>query len=122
WRVGFCGLVAALPRDLRTGQRDRSGLVRPGNRRYKGCREEDLRALMSGELGRKIRASSRPEALEVIERHRAAGHRSVLVSGAVDVLIEPLADLFDEVMATHMDVDESGVMTGYLATPPLVDE
>src|SRR5690625_6509933 len=77
---------------------------------------------MSGELGRKIRASIRPEALEVIERHRAAGHRTVLVSGALDVLIEPLADLFDEVMATHMDVDESGVMTGYLATPPLRSE
>ena len=122
WPAEIGGLLAALPGYLRAEQRDRSELIRLVNRRYKGYREEDLRALMSGELGRKIRASIRPEALEVIERHRAAGHRTVLVSGALDVLIEPLADLFDEVMATHMDVDESGVMTGYLATPPLVDE
>src|SRR5699024_10325138 len=70
----------------------------------------------------RIRASIRPEALETIERHRAAGHRTVLVSGALDVLVEPLADLFDAVIATHMGEDENGVMTGFLATPPLVDE
>ncbi|HJG90745.1 MAG TPA: HAD-IB family phosphatase, partial [Brachybacterium massiliense] len=92
------------------------------NRRYKGYRSADLRALMQGEAGRRIRASILPEALETIERHRTAGHRTVLVSGALDVLVEPLADLFDEVIATHMDEDASGVMTGYLATPPLVDE
>src|SRR5699024_9776891 len=78
------GLLAALPGYLRAEQRARSELIRLVNRRYKGYREEDLRALMSGELGRKIRASIRPEALEVIERHRAAGHRTVLVSGALD--------------------------------------
>ena len=58
----------------------------------------------------------------MIERHRAAGHRTVLVTGALDVLVEPLADLFDDVVATHMDAGADGVMTGYLATPPLVDE
>ena len=46
----------------------------------------------------------------------------MLVTGALDVLVEPLSDLFDEVIATHMDEDATGVMTGYLATPPLVDE
>ena len=66
------------------------------------ARAEELRALMKGEAGRRIRASIRPEALETIERHRAAGHRTVLVTGALDVLVEPLQDLFDEVIATHM--------------------
>jgi len=122
WPAEIGGLLAAVPGYLRADQRDRSELIRLVNRRYKGYRAEELRALMTGEAGRRIRASVRPEALETIERHRAAGHRTVLVSGALDVLVEPLADLFDEVVATHMDEDESGVMTGYLATPPLVDE
>ena len=122
WPAEIGGLLAAVPGYLRADQRDRSELIRLVNRRYKGYRAEELRALMKGEAGRRIRASIRPEALETIERHRAAGHRTVLVSGALDVLVEPLADLFDEVVATHMDEDESGVMTGYLATPPLVDE
>ena len=122
WPAEIGGLLAAVPGYLRADQRDRSELIRLVNRRYKGYRSEELRALMQGEAGRRIRSSIRPEALETIERHRAAGHRTVLVSGALDVLVEPLADLFDEVVATHMDEDSSGVMTGYLATPPLVDE
>ena len=122
WPAEIGGLLAAVPGYLRADQRDRSELIRLVNRRYKGYRSADLRALMQGEAGRRIRATIRPEALETIERHRAAGHRTVLVSGALDVLVEPVADLFDEVIATHMDEDASGVMTGYLATPPLVDE
>ena len=122
WPKEIGGLLASVPGYLRADKRDRSELIRLVNRRYKGYRSADLRALMQGEAGRRIRASILPEALETIERHRAAGHRTVLVSGALDVLIEPLADLFDEVIATHMDEDASGVMTGYLATPPLVDE
>ncbi|MGP5089809.1 HAD-IB family hydrolase [Brachybacterium tyrofermentans] len=122
WPAEIGGLLAAVPGYLRAEKRDRSELIRTVNRRYKGYRSDELRSLMQGEAGRRIRASIRPEALETIERHRAAGHRTVLVSGALDVLVEPLAGLFDEVVATHMDEDASGVMTGYLATPPLVDE
>ena len=122
WPAEISGLLASVPGYLRAEQRDRSELIRMVNRRYKGYREQDLKDLMNGELGRSIRASIRPEALEVIQRHRAAGHRTVLVSGALEVLVEPLKDLFDEVIATEMDVDESGVLSGYLATPPLVDE
>ena len=114
WPAEIGGLLTSLPGYLRAEQRDRSELIRLVNRRYEGYREQDLRELMNGELGRKIRASIRPEALEVIERHRAAGHRTVLVTGALDVLVEPLADLFDDVVATHMDAGADGVMTGYL--------
>ncbi|GAB2540894.1 HAD-IB family hydrolase [Brachybacterium huguangmaarense] len=122
WPAEIGNLLGALPGYLRAEHRDRSEFIRAVNRRYKGFREAEVRELMSGDLGRRIRASIRPEALEVIERHRAAGHRTVLVTGALDVLVQPLAELFDEVVATHMDVDADGVMTGFLATPPLVDE
>ncbi|MDO5662710.1 MAG: HAD-IB family phosphatase [Brachybacterium sp.] len=122
WPAELGNLLGALPGYLRAERRDRSEFIRAVNRRYKGYRSDDLRRVMAGDLGRRIRASIRPEALELIERHRAAGHRTVLVTGALDVLVEPLEDLFDEVVATHMDEDSQGVMTGYLATPPLVDE
>lgn len=122
WALEVGSLLRTVPAYLRAEQRNRSELIRMVNRRYEGFRADELRALMNGELGRRIRASIRPEALAVIEKHRAAGHRTVLVTGALDVLVEPLADLFDDVVATHMDVDEDGVLTGYLATPPVVDE
>lgn len=122
WPGEISNLLGALPGYLRAERRDRSEFIRAVNRRYRGFRADELRTLMHGALGRRIRASIRPEALELIERHKQAGHRTVLVTGALDVLVEPLADLFDEVVATHMDEDADGVMTGYLATPPLVDE
>jgi len=65
--------------------------------------------------------SLRPGALARIEQHRAAGHRTVLVTGSLDLLAAPLAPLFDDVIASSMDV-EDGRLTGYLATPPMVDE
>lgn len=122
WPGEIGNLLGALPGYLRAERRDRSEFIRAVNRRYRGFRAAELRELMHGELGRRIRASIRPEALELIEQHRRAGHRTMLVTGALDVLVEPLAELFDEVVATHMDEDENGVMTGFLATPPLVDE
>lgn len=122
WPAELGGLLAAVPGYLRADKRDRSELIRMVNRRYKGFRLDDLRATMSGERGQRIRDAIRPAALEVIERHRAAGHRTVLVTGALDVLVEPIADLFDDVVATSMDVDADGVLTGFLAASPLVDE
>ena len=122
WPGEIASVLTSVPGYLRADQRDRSELIRLVNRRYKGYRADELRALMQGPLGTRIRASIRPEALELIERHRAAGHRTVLVSGALDVLVEPLRDLFDDVIATPMDAGADGVLTGYLATPPLVDE
>lgn len=122
WLGEIGGLLASAPGYLRADNRDRSELIRMVNRRYKGFRADDMRRLASGDLGEQIRASIRPAAAEVIGRHRAAGHHTVLVTGALDIMVEPLADLFDEVVATSMDVDADGVLTGYLATPPVVDE
>lgn len=122
WPAALAGLAGIVPGLLRAESRDRSELIRMVNRRYKGFRSEDLRELMAGELGDRIRASIRPQARQLIEEHRAAGHRTVLVTGALEVLVEPLADLFDDVVATRMDATSDGVFTGYLAASPLVDE
>lgn len=122
WPKEAAGVVKSLPLYLRAEQRNRSELIRAVNRRYEGFRAEELRAVLRGDLGRRIRESIRPAALEVIEQHRANGYRTVLVTGALDVLVEPLADLFDDVVATQMHEDADGVLTGYLSTPPIVGE
>jgi phosphoserine phosphatase len=62
-----------------------------------------------------------PAAIRAIKAHRDAGHRTVLVTGSIETLAEPLAGLFDEVVGGHMH-QKDGVLTGYLAKPPLVDE
>lgn len=106
---------------LQAERRDRGEFVRAFSRRYEGVRIDQLEALANGAWGERLLASVRPGALARIEEHRAAGHRTVLVTGSLDVLAAPLASLFDEVVASRME-ERDGVLTGYLATPPLVDE
>lgn len=121
WASEVAKLAGALPQYLRAESRDRSEFIRQVNRRYKGFSESELRRVLAGELGEKIRGQIKKEALERIREHREAGHRTVLVTGALDVLVQPLADLFDDVIATTMHA-ESGVFTGFLDTPPIVAE
>ena len=54
------------------------------------------------------------EALDLIEAHRAAGHRVYLVSASPDEIVEPLADHLgvDGAIASRPFVDEDGRYTG----------
>ncbi|MDO5645804.1 MAG: HAD-IB family hydrolase [Dermabacter sp.] len=121
WASEIAKLAGALPQYLRAESRDRSEFIRSVNRRYRGFTTEELQSVLSGELGERIRRQIKPLALQRIEEHRAAGHRTVLVTGALDILVEPIAELFDDVVATRMH-EENGTLTGYLATPPVVAE
>jgi HAD superfamily hydrolase (TIGR01490 family) len=84
-------------------------------------RVEELRSLITDVLGDALLHRVMPEATRCIRRHHAAGHRTVLITGAVDLHVEPLSVLFDEVVASRMHTQD-GVLTGFLEVPPLVDE
>jgi fatty acyl-CoA reductase len=121
WPSEVAELVASAPTYVKAEKRDRGEFIRAFMRRYRGVPAATVRELVAGPLGEDMRRLLRPGALARIEEHRAAGHRTVLVTGSIDLLVEPLSGLFDEVVAGRMD-ERDGVMTGYLATPPLVDE
>ncbi len=63
-----------------------------------------------------------PAATRAVRAHRAAGHHTVLVTGAVAPLVRPVATLFDEVVAAELAVGPDGRCTGFLSRPPLVGE
>ncbi|GAB3254948.1 SDR family oxidoreductase [Arthrobacter pigmenti] len=121
WPRELASLLAHTPQLLRAERRDRAEFIRMFARRYAGLRVDELRTRMSGPLGEAFRRSVMADAAAQIKRHRDVGHRTVLVTGVFDLLVEPIADMFDEVVAGEMHVRDS-VMTGYLATPPLVAE
>lgn len=60
----------------------------------------------------------RSDTLDVLQRHRDAGDRTVLVSASFEVYLRPLAQLLgvDDVLATRLQV-EDGVATGALDGP-----
>jgi alcohol-forming fatty acyl-CoA reductase len=121
WLGELADLARCTPRYLYAERRDRGELLRAFLRRYAGARVEELRALVTEVLGDALLHRVMPEATRQIRRHRAAGHRTVLITGAVDLHVEPLSVLFDEVVASRMH-EKDGVLTGFLDAPPLVDE
>ncbi|MDV6010923.1 HAD-IB family hydrolase [Haloechinothrix sp. LS1_15] len=121
WLTELADLARALPRYLAAERRDRGEFLRTFLRRYAEVDESGLRRLVTDRLGDALLRRAFPQALRRIRKHRAAGHRTVLITGAVDVLVEPLAPLFDEVVASRMHA-RGGRYSGFLDSPPLVGE
>jgi len=121
WPGEFARLVAAAPGYLRTDRRDRGEFIRSFLRRYEGMSEARLEKIVQGGYGDTLRRHLSPDALARIKAHREAGHRTVLVTGSIGLLVEPLTGLFDEVVASDMHTRD-GVLTGFLDRPPLVAE
>jgi HAD superfamily hydrolase (TIGR01490 family) len=62
-----------------------------------------------------------PEALQQLRDHKAAGHRVVLLSGALDFLLDPMKDLADDVLCSTL-AQENGAYTGELTGAPVAGE
>ena len=114
-------ILALLPRYLAAERRDRSEFIRSFLRLHKGMRVDDIRAYTEGPVGRRLRGHLLSEALDRVAQHRSAGHHTVLVTGGVDLLADIAAPYFDEVVASGLHA-EDGVLTGFLASPPIVGE
>jgi len=121
WPGEAVSVLASLPRYLRAERRDRGEFIRTVLRRYAGMSRTRLEKAVSGDYKATMLRHTSPAAVARIAEHRAAGHRTVLVTGSIGTLVQPIAHLFDEVVASSMH-EQDGVLTGYLASPPLVDE
>jgi HAD superfamily hydrolase (TIGR01490 family) len=107
------------PTLLALDRRDRGDFLRHFYRRYEGAPAEVLRAdaweLFSG----LILTKSFPAGLRRVREHRALGHRTVLITGALDFVVEPLRPLFDEIVCARLGETADGRLTGeLLAGPP----
>lgn len=121
WPGEFLRLLSAAPGYLRAERRDRGEFIRAFLRRYAGMPVDRLRKVVATDYGTTFLHHVSGDALDRLAEHRAAGHRTILVTGSIGALAAPLADQFDEVVASEMH-EKDGVLTGYLAKPPLVDE
>ncbi|TXK18620.1 SDR family oxidoreductase [Homoserinibacter sp. GY 40078] len=121
WPASVASILAQLPGYLRAERRDRGEFIRTFLRRYEGMTADRLSRIVGGGYADTMLGHTATAALERAAAHRAAGHRTVLVTGSIGTLTEPVAAAFDEVVASEMHVKD-GQLTGYLSRPPLVDE
>jgi HAD superfamily phosphoserine phosphatase-like hydrolase len=115
-------IVAAGPRLAAVDRRDRGDFLRSFYRRYEGA-PADLLARDGAELLHHLLLTrSFPAGLARVRHHRALGHRTVLITGALDVVVDGLRPLFDEVVCARLGVDADGTLDGRLAQAPPTGE
>jgi len=122
WPRELADVGRRLPGFLAADRRSRSGVVRAVALRYAGADPVALAALVDAEVASAVLSRLSAAAIRTVREHRAAGHRTVLVTGALDVFTRPLAPLFDEVCAARLAVGPDGLATGRLLAPPIVAE
>ncbi|MBL7486558.1 HAD-IB family hydrolase [Frankia sp. AgB1.9] len=118
----LAGLAAKLPSYLRAERTDRGHLIRSVYGRYEGADPEELARIIDEVAGDILLRRVKPAAIRRVRAHRDAGHRTVLLTGSVDFLVQPLAPLFDEIVASRLTVGPDGRFTGKLAASPLVGD
>jgi HAD superfamily hydrolase (TIGR01490 family) len=83
----------------------------------KGWDRAQVRQIVRETMLKTIEPIMYAEALELMELHRAAGHRVYLVSASPEEIVLPLADLLgvDGAVCSRGEVDEQGCYTGCMA-------
>jgi fatty acyl-CoA reductase len=88
---------------------------------YKGWKPARARKLGMESFSGYVLKRLHPEAIETLREHKRAGHRVVLLSGALDFVLEPFKDLADDVLTARLE-EENGVYTGELSGAPVAGE
>ena len=115
-------LLGEAPGLLKLDRKDRSDFLRHFYRRYEGASAEQMRVDSVEMLSEMILSKSFPAAIRRVREHKALGHRTVLITGALDFVVEPLAPLFDDIVAASMSVDDQGRYTGQMLDVPPTGE
>jgi HAD superfamily hydrolase (TIGR01490 family) len=110
--------LAEAPSLLALDRRDRSDFLRHFYRRYQDAPVDQIDEDAAEMFSDLILAKSFPAAMRRVREHRALGHRTVLITGALDFVVEPLRPLFDDIVCTSLE-QRHGVYTGGMtAVPP----
>ncbi len=107
---------------LALDRRDRGDFLRSFYRRYEGAPVDQIDADVAELFSALVLTKSFPAAIRRVRHHRALGHRTMLITGALDFVVAPLRPLFDEVIAARMGINGDGTYTGELVTTPPTGE
>ena len=110
------------PQLLAMDRKDRGDFLRYFYRRYEDAPveqiDEDVRDMMT----QLIITKSFPDGLRRVREHRALGHRTVLITGALDFAVAGLKPLFDEIVAAEMSIRPDGTYSGEMKRVPPTGE
>ena len=106
---------------LALDRRDRGDFLRYFYRRYEDAPADQLRGDAWELFSDLLLTKSFPAGIRRVREHRALGHRTLLITGALDFIIAPLRPLFDDVVCARMG-ESGGRFTGELVELPPTGE
>ena len=115
------GLVREAPALLALDRRDRGDFLRFFYRRYEDAPIEQVRRDAWDLFGEHLLKKSFPAGVRRVREHRALGHRTLLITGALDFVLEPFRPLFDDIVAASLG-ERDGRFTGELVDAPPTGE
>jgi fatty acyl-CoA reductase len=122
WPRFLSQMAIRAPRWLYLERRSRAEFTRSFYREYDGLDAERMRRLGEEALHAVTLRRVFPEGVRRIRAHKRAGHRVLLLTGALDVVVEPLAELLEvDVDCAHLLVRD-GRLSGDLDQPPPAGE
>jgi alcohol-forming fatty acyl-CoA reductase len=109
------------PALLALDRRDRGDFLRHFYRRYEGASLDELREDVPELFSTLLIGKSFPAGIRRVREHRALGHRTLLITGALEIVVEPFRPLFDEVVCARLS-ERDGRLTGELDHSPPTGE
>ena len=111
--------LAETPRLLKLDRADRSDFLRYFYRRFKGASVEQLDEDTWEIFSDMLLAQAFPDAIRRVRQHRNLGHRTVLITGALDFVVEPFHPLFDHIVCSSLGIASDRYTGRLTATPPI---
>ncbi|MEI8240792.1 MAG: HAD-IB family phosphatase, partial [Actinomycetota bacterium] len=114
--------LAEAPTLSSIDRKDRADFLRFFYRRYEDAPVEQIAEDSRELLAQLILTKSFPAGMRRVREHRALGHRTVLITGALDFAVEGLRPLFDEIVSAKLSVRADGTYSGNLSVVPPTGE
>ena len=114
--------LAEAPSLSSMDRKDRADFLRFFYRRYEDAPVSQIAEDSKELLTQLIVTKSFPAGFRRVREHRALGHRTVLITGALDFAVAGLKPLFDEIIAAEMTVRPDGTYSGELSKVPPTGE
>ncbi len=121
WPRELASVFGKIPGYLQIDRRDRGDFLRTFFRRYEGASVEGIDRLVANHVGEFMLQKASAASIRRVRAHRAAGHRTILITAAAEPFVRPLSPLFDVVIGADLE-QRDGRYTGFMSAPPLVGE
>ena len=103
WPKELASVFGKIPGYLQIDRRDRGDFLRTFFRRYEGASVEGIDRLVEHHVGEFMLQKASAASIRRVREHRAAGHRTILITAAAEPFVRPLSPLFDVVIGAELE-------------------